>query len=171
MRQPRNRRANGNLLCTVTDSRRRGEWWWCCCWLCRIRDLVFVTSRLQTLVLFPQQFHLLMVATRRAHYHLNAWYSTLAWLGFWKLFLTFFTPILLGKKRWDGRGALEQGCRIVGRVNLTGGNRFGFGRYPTGQNSNFKFKFKKWKIPKKFLKILQVAMNLMVSNFLKNSFI
>jgi hypothetical protein len=47
----------------------------------------------------------------------------------------------------------------------------GLVRYPTGQNSKFKFKFKKWKIPKKFLKILQGAMNLIVSNFLKNSFI
>ena len=47
----------------------------------------------------------------------------------------------------------------------------GFGRYPTGQNSKFKFKFKKWKISKKNPKILQGAMNLMVSNFLKNSFI
>ena len=47
----------------------------------------------------------------------------------------------------------------------------GFGRYPTDQNSKFKFEFKKWKILKKFLKILQGAMNLMVSNFLKNSFV
>ena len=47
----------------------------------------------------------------------------------------------------------------------------GLGRYQTGSNSKFKFKFKKWKIPKKFLKILQGATNLMVSNFLKNSFI
>ena len=38
----------------------------------------------------------------------------------------------------------------------------GSGRYPTGQNSNFKFEFKKWKIPKKFLKILQGVMNLMM---------
>ena len=72
---------------------------------------------------------------------------------------------------------------VVSRVNETGGNRSGltgyrsnragsgFGRYSTGQNSKFKFKFKKWKIPKKFLKIIQGAMNLMVSNFLKNSFI
>ena len=34
---------------------------------------------------------------------------------------------------------------VRGRVNLTGGNRSGSGsgRYPTGQNSNFKFEFKK----------------------------
>ena len=39
--------------------------------------------------------------------------------------------------------------------------------YQTGPNS----KFKKMKILKKFLKILQGATNLMLSNFLKNSFI
>ena len=75
-------------------------------------------------------------------------------------------------------------CGIT-KVNQTGGNRSGLtgyrsnrsgsgsgsGRYSTGQNSNFKFEFKKWKIPKKFRKILQGVMNLMVSNFLKNSFI
>jgi len=37
------------------------------------------------------------------------------------------------------------------------------------QNSNLNSK--KWKIPKKFLKILQGATNLIVSNFLKNSFV
>ena len=47
----------------------------------------------------------------------------------------------------------------------------GLGRYQTGPNSKFKFELKKWKIPKKFLKILQGATNLMVSNFLENSFI
>ena len=47
----------------------------------------------------------------------------------------------------------------------------GLFRYETGPNSKFKFELKKWKIPKKFLKILQAAMNLMVSNFLQNSFI
>ena len=47
----------------------------------------------------------------------------------------------------------------------------GLDRYQTGPNSKFKFKFKKWKILKKFLKILQGATNLMVSNFLKNPFI
>ena len=41
-------------------------------------------------------------------------------------------------------------------------------RFQTGPNSNFKFKFKK---NKKFLKIFQVATNLMVSNFFKYSFI
>ena len=66
---------------------------------------------------------------------------------------------------------------VLRRVYLTGGNRSGLtgyrsnrsgsglGRYQTGPNSKFKFKFKK------FLKILQGATNLMVSNFLKNSFI
>ena len=52
MRQPQNRHANGNLLCVVTDSRWGASG---CSWLCRVRDLVFVTW-LQTLVLFPQQF-------------------------------------------------------------------------------------------------------------------
>ena len=47
----------------------------------------------------------------------------------------------------------------------------GLGRYQTGPNSKFKFEFKKWKFLKKFLKILQGTTNLMVSNFLKNSFI
>ena len=61
-------------------------------------------------------------------------------------------------------------------IHQTGGNRSGLtgsglDRYQTGSNSKFKFKFKKWKILKKFLKILQGAKNLMVSNFLKNSFI
>ena len=51
----------------------------------------------------------------------------------------------------------------------------GTGPVPVGlkpapiQNSNLNSK--KWKIPKKFLKILQGATNLMVSNFLKNSFV
>ena len=73
----------------------------------------------------------------------------------------------------------------VCRVYKTGGNRSGFTGYRskrsgpvpvwTGpkpaqiQNSNLNSK--KWKILKKFLKILQDATNLMVSNFLKNSFI
>ena len=48
----------------------------------------------------------------------------------------------------------------------------GLGRYQTGPNSKFKFEFEKMKKKfKKFLKILQGATNLMVSNFLKNSFI
>ena len=44
----------------------------------------------------------------------------------------------------------------------------GLDRYQTGPNSKFKFEFKK---NEKFLKILQGATNLMVSNFLKNSFV
>ena len=47
----------------------------------------------------------------------------------------------------------------------------GLGRYQTGPNSKFKFEFKKMKNYQKILKILQGATNLMVSNFLKNSFI
>ena len=48
----------------------------------------------------------------------------------------------------------------------------GLDRYQTGPNLKFKFKFfKKNKKSQKFLKILQGATNLMVSNFLKNSFI
>ena len=61
------------------------------------------------------------------------------------------------------------------RVHLTIGNWSGLGRYQTAPNSKFKFKFKKMKnflkILKKFLKILQGATNLMVSNFLKKSFV
>ena len=46
------------------------------------------------------------------------------------------------------------------------------GRFETGPNSKFKFEFQKMKnSQKKFLKILQGATNLMVSNFLKYSFI
>ena len=50
--------------------------------------------------------------------------------------------------------------------------RFRFG--PVSNQSKFKIQIwiqKKWKIPKKFRKILQGATNLMVSNFLKNSFV
>ena len=43
----------------------------------------------------------------------------------------------------------------------------GFGRYPTGPNSKFKFEFKKWKIFKEILKILQGATNIMVQIFSK----
>ena len=68
-----------------------------------------------------------------------------------------------------------QGVGVALRVHQTGGNRSGLIGYwyQTGTNSKFKFKFKKnEKFPKKFLKtILQGATNLMVSNFLKNSFI
>ena len=60
----------------------------------------------------------------------------------------------------------------MARVYKTGRNRSGsgVGRYQTGPNSKFKFELKKWKFPKKFLKILQGVTNLMVSNFLKNLF-
>ena len=74
---------------------------------------------------------------------------------------------------------------VMTRVHQTGGNRSGLTGYRSNrsgpvpvwagtkpaqiQNSNLNSK--KWKIPKKFLKILQGATNLMVSNFLKNSFI
>ena len=62
------------------------------------------------------------------------------------------------------------------RVHQTVSNRTGLKpvrtgsglvRYETGPNSKFKFKLKN----EKFLKIRQGAMNLMVSNFLKNPFI
>ena len=68
-----------------------------------------------------------------------------------------------GRRRRRGRS----------RVNRTVGNRSGSGsvRYETGQNSKFKFEFKKLKFSNKFLKILQVATNLMVSNFFKYLFI
>src|SRR6185437_9623863 len=71
------------------------------------------------------------------------------------------------------------------RVNLTGGNRSGFTGYRSNRSGpvpvsagtqpakiqNLNLNSKNEKFSKKFLKILQVAMNLMVSNFLKNSFI
>ena len=54
----------------------------------------------------------------------------------------------------------------------TGPVRTGSGsvRYETGPNSKFEFEFKKMKNSQKILKILHGATNLMVSNFLKNSF-
>ena len=67
---------------------------------------------------------------------------------------------------------------VTAMVNQIGGNRsgltgfgFGLGRYQTGLNLKFKFELKNEKFLKNFLKILQGATNLMVSNFLKNSFI
>ena len=47
----------------------------------------------------------------------------------------------------------------------------GLGRFQTDPNLKFEFEFKKMKIPKKILKILQVATNLMVSKNFKYSFI
>ena len=46
--------------------------------------------------------------------------------------------------------------------------------WPVPNRPKFKIQIwiqKKWKNPKKFLKILQGATNLMVLNFLKNSFV
>ena len=66
------------------------------------------------------------------------------------------------------------------RVYKTGGNRSGLTGYwsnrsgpvPVPNRPKFKFEFKKIKKNlKKILKILQGATNLMVSNFLKNSFV
>ena len=71
-----------------------------------------------------------------------------------------------------GQGVGDIMHLLVARVHLTGGNwsGSGLGRYQTGPNSKFKFEFKKMKnSQKKFLKILQGATNLIVSNFLKNS--
>ena len=77
-----------------------------------------------------------------------------------------------------GESGREEGGRWIrvpqtvgNRTGLTGPDRFRFVRYEIGPNSKFKFKFKKIKKIKKFLKILKGATNLMVSNFLKNSFI
>ena len=75
--------------------------------------------------------------------------------------------------------------RRVTRVKKTGRNRSGNRGYrsnrpgPVPVPAGFKpaqiqilnLNFKTWKNPKKFLKILQVATNLMVSNFFKYSFI
>ena len=75
--------------------------------------------------------------------------------------------------------------RHVTRVKKTGRNRSGNRGYrsnrpgPVPVPAGFKpaqiqilnLNFKTWKNPKKFLKILQVATNLMVSNFFKYSFI
>ena len=74
---------------------------------------------------------------------------------------------------------------VLVRVYKTGGNRSGLTGYRSNrsgpvpvwagikpvqiQNSNLNSKNEKF--PKNFLKILQGATNLMVSNFLKNSFI
>ena len=71
------------------------------------------------------------------------------------------------------------------RVHLTGGNQSGLtgirsnrsGPVPVwagtkpAQIQNLNLNSKNEKFPKKFLKILQGAMNLIVSNFLKNSLI
>ena len=71
------------------------------------------------------------------------------------------------------------------RIHLTGGNRSGLTGYRSNRSGpvpvwagtkpvqiqNLNLNSKKWKILKKFLKILQGTTNLMVSNFLKNSFI
>ena len=73
-------------------------------------------------------------------------------------------------------------CPPLTRVPQTVGNRTGLtgnwsgpvpvwsGMKPV-QIQNLNLNLRKLKIPKKFLKILQGATNLMVSNFLKNSFI
>ena len=89
-----------------------------------------------------------------------------------------------GVRLWGGAEAKAFACLQDddGRVHLTGGNRSGltgYRSYRSGpvpvwagtkpvqiQNSNLNSK----KI-KEILKILQVATNLMVSNFLKNSFV
>ena len=77
-----------------------------------------------------------------------------------------------------------QYCSSV-RVHQTGGNRSSLTGYwskrsvpvpvwastKPAQNQNSNLNSKKEKFPKKILKILQGATNLMVSNFLKNSFI
>ena len=64
---------------------------------------------------------------------------------------------------------------ILAKVNLTGGNRSGPVPVSTGTQPAkiqiLNLNSKNEKFPKKFLKILQGVMNLMVSNFLKKSFI
>ena len=75
--------------------------------------------------------------------------------------------------------------RVIIRVHQTGRNRSGYRGYrsnrpgPVPIPAGFKpaqiqilnLNSKKWKNPKKILKILQVATNLMMSNFFKYSFI
>ena len=74
---------------------------------------------------------------------------------------------------------------VVTKVNLTGGNRSGLTGYRSNRSGPvpvsagtqpakiqiLNLNSKNEKFPKKFLKILQGVMNLMVSNFLKNPFI
>jgi len=50
-------------------------------------------------------------------------------------------------------------------------DQFRYRRFETTEFKTSNLNFKKWKIYKKFLKILQVATNLIVSNFFKYSFI
>ena len=57
------------------------------------------------------------------------------------------------------------------RVHLNGGNRSGQTGTKPAQIQNLNLNSKKMKNSQKILKILQGASNLMVSNFLKNSFI
>jgi len=92
----------------------------------------------------------------------------------------------VGRWRWSAKYMVHPNrARIVSRVKKTGRNRSGNRGYrsnrpgPVPVPAGFKpaqiqilnLNFKTWKNPKKFLKILQVATNLMVSNFFKYSFI
>ena len=67
-----------------------------------------------------------------------------------------------------GRAGLKKPVGTGPVTAVTGLTGSGIGRLETGPNLKFKFEFQKME---KFLKILQGATNLMVSNFLKISFI
>ena len=75
---------------------------------------------------------------------------------------------LLGEPRRHHMPNLQRvGCR----VNPVKPVRSSRARTKPAQIQNLNLNFKKWKNFKKFLKIIQGATNLMVSNFLKNSFV
>ena len=95
-----------------------------------------------------------------------------------------YTTLLVVLTARDDVWMLEFISRTT-RVHQTVGNRSGLTGYRWNRSGpvpvwsgmkpvqiqNLNLNSKKWKIPKKFLKIFQGAKNLMVSNFLKNSFI
>ena len=101
------------------------------------------------------------------------------------IYKKFNCPFL--SKRWlgalVGRQVHASVIRVRTRVNLTGGNRSGLTGYRSNRSGPvpagtqpakiqiLNLNSKNEKFPKKILKILQGVMNLMVSNFLKNSFI
>ena len=86
---------------------------------------------------------------------------------------------------WIGTPTARETAIYTSRVYKTGGNRSGLTGYRSNRSGpvpvwagtkpaqiqNLNLNSKNEKFPKKFLKILQGATNLMVSNFLKNSFI
>ena len=79
---------------------------------------------------------------------------------------------ILQSGHWYDGKKLNIPVQPGGRVHQTGGNRSGPVLVSAGtQSAKIQTLNLNSKNPKKFLKILQGAMNLMVSNFLKKSFI